>query len=292
MTTNNPLISVVLPVYNGECHLERSINSILKQDFQDFEFIIINDGSVDKTREIINSYSDSRIKYIENSSNQGIVRSLNRGLHLSKGKFIARMDSDDLSYPNRFSMQIKHMENYPEIDILSSCIYIKGLGALGKMLTDIDISILLLFCNPIFHPTVMMSLESLRKYKLYYDVNARYCEDYKLWIDSKMSGLNIHRCSDVLLDYSIGTERISHIKSSAQKYNSTILAYRYSCYHFPDFLKTKKQLFHKLLTGQRENDQDDYEINAFAKAFILENNRLKRFDELLFSMCVYSCLNS
>jgi len=289
--TDKPNISVILPVYNGEDYLERSIRSILEQDFQDFEFLIINDGSLDKTKEIIKSFDNYRIMYIENSKNQGIVRSLNRGLYLSKGKYIARMDSDDYSYSNRLSTQFALFEDQPEIDILSSCIFIKELGEMGNSLTDAQISALLMFCNPLFHPTVMMKAESLKKCKLYYDEKAKHCEDYKLWIDAKISGLKISRCSNVLLEYNFGPGRISHTKSSQQRNNTLIIAYKYACLHFPEFLRNKKHLFYKLLTGHRETDMDVGDLEAFGMQWILENQVLNIFDPLLLSGCINSFLN-
>ena len=90
-------ISVVLPVYNAEETVAEAIDSILQQTFMDFELIIINDGSIDNSEEIILSYSDERIRYYSNGENRGLIYSLNRGLRLAKGKYIARMDADDIS---------------------------------------------------------------------------------------------------------------------------------------------------------------------------------------------------
>ena len=97
-----PIISVVMPVYNAESFLEEAINSILRQTFYDFEFIIINDGSTDKTEEIILSYKDSRILYQKNEKNSGIVYTLNKGFSIASGMYIARMDADDISHNDRF----------------------------------------------------------------------------------------------------------------------------------------------------------------------------------------------
>lgn len=287
-----PLISVILPVYNGGVCLEASIQSILKQDFQEFEFIVVNDGSSDNTKEIINSFDNSKIRYFENKVNQGIVRSLNWGLHLSNGKFIARMDSGDIAYTSRFSKQIEYLIKNPKIDIVSSCMSIKNLGIIQQYeLSDEHISVLLLFGNPLFHPTVMMNRESLRKHNLFYDKNARFCEDYKLWIDSKLSGLQIRRSADVLLEYNFGNDSISYINNYEQKLNALALAYTYSCVYFPNFLMGKRQLFSKLAMKQRLVDQDRVLVNEFAEAFIFENKKLKIFDHNLFSGCIQSCLN-
>ena len=118
---NAPAVSVVMPVYNGEKYLRESIDSILNQTYTDYEFIIVNDGSNDKTEEIILSYNDNRIRYIKNEKNLQIVKSLNRGIELAKGRYIARMDADDISLPRRFEKQITFMENNLEIGVCGTC---------------------------------------------------------------------------------------------------------------------------------------------------------------------------
>ncbi|HXK49687.1 MAG TPA: glycosyltransferase family 2 protein, partial [Clostridiales bacterium] len=115
-----PAISVIMSVYNSEQYLQESIDSILDQTFNDFEFIITDDCSTDGSFEIIKSYAmlDKRIKYFRNSENIGLTKSLNLMLDIAKGKYIARMDSDDISMPDRFSKQFDFMENNPEIGVL------------------------------------------------------------------------------------------------------------------------------------------------------------------------------
>ena len=118
MNKDYPKISVVMPVYNtDEMPLRRSIESILNQTYGNFEFLIINDGSVNNVKDVVLSYDDERIIYIENESNKGIEYSLNRGFKLAKGEYIARMDSDDYSYPQRFEKQINLMDSDLSIDL-------------------------------------------------------------------------------------------------------------------------------------------------------------------------------
>jgi len=107
-----PAISVLMSAYNAEKYISESIESILNQTFNDFEFIIINDGSTDNTEKIIKSYNDKRIKYIS-QENIGVSKSLNRGLKIATGKYIAKLDADDVSYPERLEEQFKFMENNP-----------------------------------------------------------------------------------------------------------------------------------------------------------------------------------
>ena len=115
----SPYISVIMAVFNAEASLRWAIESILNQSFHNFEFIIINDGSNDNSRNIILSYADTRIKLIENSENMGLVYSLNAGVAQSCGKYIARMDADDISFPDRFQQQVDYLEANPNIDLVS-----------------------------------------------------------------------------------------------------------------------------------------------------------------------------
>ena len=113
-----------MPVYNGEKYLQEAIESILNQTFKDFEFIIINDGSTDKTLEIIKSFTDPRIKLIT-QENRGIIYSLNKGITESRGKYIARMDADDISLPERLEKEYRFLEQNPNYGIVGTTFLIK-----------------------------------------------------------------------------------------------------------------------------------------------------------------------
>ena len=117
-----PSISVVMPAYNAEKYLREDIDSILAQTYDDFEFIIINDGSIDRTKEIILSYSDPRIVYIENEQNSGICVTLNKGLDTAKGRYIVRMDSDDIALPQRLEIQVRYMDANPDVGVAGSMV--------------------------------------------------------------------------------------------------------------------------------------------------------------------------
>ena len=180
-----PKISVVMPAYNAEKYIAEAIDSILEQTFKDFEFIIINDGSTDKTEEIILSYKDSRIVYIKNEKNMGIVYTLNRGLEAAQGEYIARMDSDDISLPTRFEEQVKYLENNSNIAVLGTAVIVFGEG----ILTDIHkfsyiptkIKAELLFSCSLAHPTIMMRSAILKKYHLQYEEEYDGMEDFVFW---------------------------------------------------------------------------------------------------------------
>ncbi len=119
---NGPEISIVLPAYNCESFLKEAIESLLNQTFKDFELIIINDGSTDKTEDVIKNFSDPRIIYKKNEKNSGLVYTLNKGIDIAKGKYIARMDGDDISLPARLEKQKEILDEYPDIAVAASTI--------------------------------------------------------------------------------------------------------------------------------------------------------------------------
>lgn len=175
-------ISVIMPVYNTpEEWLRESIESILNQTYKDFEFLIIDDGSTNNVPEILAEYAekDSRIKIIL-GEHKGISNALNKGLELSNGNFIARMDGDDISLPNRFERQIEFLNNNSEISICGTGIKFFPNEKNSYYPDKIGIVELLNFCC-IAHPTVMMRKKDLLKYNLKYDESFKSSEDYELW---------------------------------------------------------------------------------------------------------------
>lgn len=186
---NNPEISVVMSVYNGQRYLKTSVECILKQTFQNFEFIIINDGSTDGSIDILNEYSnkDQRIIVI-NQDNIGLTKSLNKGIRLAKGRFIARQDVDDISLPERLEKQINVISNDGNIDLVASWYLIIDDGdnvVLERKLPRVEIiSRMMKYENLICHSSAMF-----RKAKFHelggYDENRRYGQDKYLWIKMK-----------------------------------------------------------------------------------------------------------
>lgn len=181
-----PKVSVVMPAYNAEKYIGEAIDSILNQTFTDFEFIIINDGSTDRTEEIIQSYSDSRIVYLRNEQNRGISDTLNRGLDTANGEYIARMDSDDISLSERLSKQVKYMDKHLEIGVLGVATIEFGEGIKKEekqyCISDPkDAKAGLFFSTCLAHPTVMIRASVLNKNKLRYESAYDGMEDYLLW---------------------------------------------------------------------------------------------------------------
>lgn len=177
-----PKISVFMPAYNSEEFIAEAIESILNQTFKDFEFIIINDGSTDHTWDIIQKYArqDNRIRAYSRCINKGIVYTANEGFELARGEYIARMDSDDISLPERFEKQIKYMETHPDIGLLGAWTqYFPGFD-ISKRPKNINLFYLLKDC-PVDQPVVMIRKSVIDKYHLRYDEDYLACEDQELW---------------------------------------------------------------------------------------------------------------
>lgn len=182
-----PKISVVMPVYNGEKYLRESIDSILNQTYSDFEFIIINDASKDSTEEIIKSYDDVRIVYAKNEQNLGVAGTLNRGLAIAKGEYIARMDADDISMPQRFEKQVKLLDKHKDIGVCGSNIILFGEDITERTFiyskTDAQIRVDMMFNSAFAHPVVMIRHNILTQNNIKYDISYEKAEDYKMWHD-------------------------------------------------------------------------------------------------------------
>jgi glycosyltransferase involved in cell wall biosynthesis len=182
-----PTISVVMPVYNGEQFLAESIESILNQTYPDFEFIIIDDGSTDRSLQIIERYAanDKRVRLISRT-NRGLVATLNEGITKSQGLYIARQDADDISLPERFEKQIEFLNTHPDIEFLGTdYFFMDEKGGVSRK-TDIltrsnDIKLAEIFSNQFGHGTVMISTALIKKHRLFYDADYKHAEDYELW---------------------------------------------------------------------------------------------------------------
>ena len=184
MPDTKNIISVLMPVYNGEKYLRAAVDSILNQIYKNFEFIIINDGSTDATDTIILSYDDNRIKYIKNNSNLGLIASLNTGIALAQGSYIARMDADDISLPNRLKHQLEYMLLNPEVGVCG-CDYFQFSGSVKKyhtaFYTHDEIFGYMLFNSSIVHPSLLIKKEVLQSFSPVFDSNYKHAEDFELW---------------------------------------------------------------------------------------------------------------
>ena len=217
-----PKVTVLMSVYNGEKYLREAVDSILAQTFKDFEFIIINDGSTDKTAEILKSYKDARIKIVNNDKNIGLTKSLNKGLKMARGKYIARQDADDISFPKRLETQVRYLEEHKSIIAVGTCInriddYGETIGSFIFPISPIDIRLNLLFGRWVFaHGSIMFCNSTINPIR--YDENVLYAQDYDLWLklSRKFSMANI---KELLYNLRIYDSRIAAKQRSIQQKN-------------------------------------------------------------------------
>lgn len=185
-TTISPLISVLLPVYNGAAYLEDAIQSILSQTYDNFELIIINDGSTDETVAVIQKFNDPRIRYYT-QKNQGLAATLNRAVHLANGVYLARQDQDDISFPRRFEKQVTFLESHPNHGMVGTWAEIwEGARKTERVHKHPAESLILkyelLFDNPFVHSSIMIRKTVLETVGLYStDMSRQPPEDYELW---------------------------------------------------------------------------------------------------------------
>lgn len=218
------LVSVIIPCYNVEDFVEKSIKSIENQTLNGIEIIAINDGSTDKTGKILSLLAKNNpcIKYINNSTNLGLIKTLNLGIDHAKGKYIARMDADDISLPTRLEKQFQFLENNQDYGIC-------GTGAWSIDMNDFivgekflplhndDIKKFIHYGCPFIHPSIMVRTTILQEIK--YNANYQHVEDLKLWSDilEKYKGFNLE---EKLIGYRINFSSITHIYGDIQAKNA------------------------------------------------------------------------
>jgi glycosyltransferase involved in cell wall biosynthesis len=216
-----PKVTVLMPVYNGERYLKEAIESILDQTFTDFEFLIINDGSTDRSVGIIESYADSRIRLVDNGENLGLIKTLNKGIDLTRGEYIARMDADDISLPKRLEKQVGFMDSHPKVGICGTWARIIDERGLIKGLRKVPAGrTALTLCwrpSPFIHSSCIMRSTLLQKNK--YSLEYPHAEDYALWLTlSRTTGF--HNLDEYLLLYRIHGTNIGRKERSLQLQNS------------------------------------------------------------------------
>lgn len=219
------IVSIVMAVYNGEKYLKEAIESVLQQSFSDFELIIINDGSTDSSEEIINNYLyDERIVYIKNEENLGLVSSLNRGIAISKGEYIARMDCDDMMNKDRLKIQYEFMCANSNVGVLGSNINIinsnsQVIGRWDFPNTNDELKRIMLRKCPFSHPTVMIRKAHLNSLDGPYRKKYPSSEDYDLWIRlHKIT--DFHSLPQQLLNYRLHDEQITSKKIKSVSYDT------------------------------------------------------------------------
>lgn len=277
-----PLVTILMPVHNGEKYLREATDSILCQTFNDFVFLIIDDGSTDNSANIIKSYKDKRIVFLMNEKNIGISKTLNLGIDNSDTKYIARMDQDDISFPNRIAEQVNFMETNPNIGVCGTWMLAfnaKNQSILKKRpIKNNAIKVAFLFHNPIAHPTAMIRKNILDENNLRYDPLYDGLEDYDLWerisADAKMENI-----PKALLRYRLHETQLSRISMARQEKLDKIQGRQYERLG----IKKTRSLRALLLANKKYKLYDNWSLRKFVyglyyiniKSFI--KNKMKRF---------------
>lgn len=214
-------VSILMPMYNSEKYVQESIDSILNQSYENFELIIVDDGSIDSSLEIVEKYNDSRIKLYKNIVNKGLPYTRNKLLSLATGEYIALLDSDDIALPNRLQVQVDFLEKNQSVDIVGSSAIIFGkykIEKASKIITGIeDIKCNLMFGNCMINSTVMMRRSFVENNKLSYREECVVCQDYSFFVDAALVG-NIENMNISTIKYRTGHENITK-KSKTKKIN-------------------------------------------------------------------------
>lgn len=214
-----PKISVLMPVYNGEKYIGQAIDSVLSQSFRDFELIVIDDGSTDKSAEVVGSYSDKRVCYVANPTNLGLVGARNRAIDVSNGDYLAWLDCDDISLPSRLSKQVTLLDENPTVGLCGTWVRTLGLDSeqLWKYPSEPEfLRALMLFYDPVATSAAMVRRSCLAMNELRFDARFPLAEDYDLW--ERISRTNeVRNISEVLTLYRIHPNQISAMRREQQR---------------------------------------------------------------------------
>ena len=281
---NKVCISVIMAFHNDEKYLKYSIESILKQTFTDFEFIIIDDCSDDDSSCIANSFQDKRIKIFRNTEQLGLTKSLLHAIDIAQGEYIARMDADDVSHYNRFEKQLKILRLHKEIGICGTWakeINDEGIiiGKRKMPVRDDEIRTFMLFGNPLIHSSVIIRKDLL--YKQNYNPSLKNSQDYDLWT-RLISHSRFANVNDYLLYYRIHNSQITGISRLTQKKNSISISYEYlrNC-RLNENIDPERYGF-ILFPSTIENKEDITHCKADLEKMVENNNLYKTFEYKLF----------
>ena len=288
----NPILSIVMPVYNREKYITASVKSILSQTFTNFEFIIVNDGSTDKTVEIIKSFNDKRILLVENEQNRGIVYSRNRGLALAKGEYIGMFDSDDIAYPEKFEKQIQFLKNNTDVGMVGSWVkHIDENGIIQQTKWKLKakpefIPAIMLFRNYFVQATVVIRKTALPQngYSKGFDI----VEDSKMWFDVSLKN-KVANIQEYLLNYRVHTGGISNVGSEKHKENSKKL-FKYIFNHL-EINATDNELDLHYLIKNQDKIKSIIELKAIEQwllKIVRQNEKVKMYDPVILKKVIFN----
>lgn len=280
-----PDVSVVMSVYNSAPYLREAVDSILMQTLKNFEFIIINDGSTDESLSILKSYNDSRIILIDNGVNKGLIYSLNKGISVARGKYIARMDSDDISLAFRLEKQIQFLEANPQVGVCS-CDYTQFNSTSEKSFSSFtnhdEIFSFLLFNSSVVHPTLMIRKTILDLNEKCFDENYKHAEDYELW--SRLIFMcNFSSVSEQLFKYRLHEHQVTRIHNTLQQQSADKI--RENILKKAGFQFNEEELRVHCALGSSKlitREEDLRLLGLWLSKLIIQNNQLQVIEKNIF----------
>lgn len=285
-------VSVVMPAFNAEEFIEEAIDSVLNQTFKDFEFIIIDDSSTDSTSAIIKKYQakDGRIIYVTNKHAKGVTGALNTGLEIAKGEYIVRMDTDDISLPERLKTQVQFMDEHKEIGLAGSWYELMGSKTgIKELPTDNKlIKCTMLLHGALAHPTVIFRRKLFEDYNLNYNPKYVYGQDLDLWIRaSKIT--EITNIPEVLIKYRIYDKNVGSSHSAEQSRNARNIR-KEELMNLGIYPTYEEMEIHHSLSNWNYADNSNFLINALGwiQKIIGYNHEKKLYDEKTLIKFLYS----
>ena len=288
---NQPFVSIIMAVYNDAQFLSQAVESIMAQTYSNFEFIIIDDGSNDRSLSELLRFKDSRINILANTENKGLPYSLNKAIVQSTGTYLIRMDSDDIAMKSRVSKLVRFMEANKNIDVSGSWLRTidnSNKSRCWKLPTKHEeISAQLLFRNTIMHPTVILRKESLVKNKELYDPSFIKSQDYDLWVKLLMAGCNFANINKPLLKYRVSERNKNPENYRRQNADSARVRKKYINWLGISPSANELSLNEYLATlNFRPANANIDDLYMWCRKLILYNEKAARVDSIQFSQTV------
>lgn len=282
-----PLVSVVIPTYNGAKYITRAVYGILNQTFTDFELLIIDDGSTDNTLEVLSVIKDSRIRVYQNDQNRGVAYTRNRGIELARGDFLAVNDVDDYSYPQRLEMQIKFLLSHPSY---------WAVGASAKRIkqdrrhniweypkNDEEIRCRLFWGASFVNSTALFNLLRLKQNGLCYSLEFEVAEDYDLF--EKISRIGkLANIDEILIEYQVRNDGLTLSKDKLMKKSAFSICLRQIEHLDVQLTEVEEELFFKLYTYTFDfSESEVYTLISLSEELTYANSAKKYYKEDVFN---------
>lgn len=275
-----PKISAIMALYDTPYdYLQKTVESLLNQTFEDFELIIIDDASTVDYKDFFENFHDSRIKYFKLEKNAGPGHARNEGIKKAQGEYVAITDSDDIYMPQRFKVQSEYLDKNQDISLISGAFKQSNNGKISKVAeSDQNIKVFMLFNSPFANPLVMLRKNTFVEKNLFYPENINFGEDYQLWIDAMLAGIKMANLKEVLMIYTRRQNQLSKTKSDTQL---SILKdlYRYIFKRMNMDVSTSEIELHSNIYEQNFLNVTIEDLSKWFDKIIESNKKINIFDE-------------